>query len=352
MSQENASEPPSLTRSKFVLRKERLYRRLFAGCAVLTIAVTAGIILSLSGQALVFFETVSPVEFLTGQDWSPLSNEPSYGVLPLVSGTLIITVGAGVIALPLGLGAAIYLSEYASPRVRAVVKPLLEILAGIPTVVYGYFALVYLTPLLEAPLPIRQTIIPESLGFSFPVIPGWVPVVPEFTLVVGKFVFVVPSVGTFNALSASIAVGVMIIPMVSSISEDALSAVPDSLREAAYGLGSTKFDVSTRVVVPAATSGIVSSYVLALSRAIGETMIVVLAAGESPRLPTVPNVLENFTESVETLTVAMVNIASAESLGQTVTYESMFAIGLTLFAITLTMNYVAERISRRYREEY
>ena len=352
MSKERESELSSLERSEFVVRKERLYGRLLAACAVLTVGVTVGIILSLSGQTLTFFGSVSPIDFLTGQDWSPLSNTPSYGVLPLVSGTLVVTVGSAVIALPVGLGAAIYLSEYASPRVRGIVKPLLEILAGIPTVIYGYFALVYLTPLLDAPLPIRQTIIPEWLTFSLPVIPDWVPLLPEFTLVVEKFVFVVPSIGTFNALSASIAVGVMIIPMVSSISEDALSAVPDSLREAGYGLGSTKFDVSTSIVVPAATSGIVSSYVLALSRAIGETMIVVVAAGQSPRIPTFPNILENFTQSIETMTVAMVNIASAESLGETVAYESMFAIGLTLFALTLTMNYIAELISRQYREEY
>ena len=328
MSKKRETELSSLERSEFIVRKERLYGQLLAACAVLTIAVTVGIILSLSGQALTFFGHVSPIDFLTGQNWSPLSNTPSYGVIPLISGTLIVTVGSAVIALPVGLGAAIYLSEYASSRVRGVVKPLLEILAGIPTVIYGYFALVYLTPLLDAPLPIRQTIIP------------------------GEFVLVVPSISTFNALSASIAVGVMIIPMVSSISEDALSAVPDSLREAGYGLGSTKFDVSTSIVVPAATSGIVSSYVLALSRAIGETMIVVVAAGESPKMPTFPNILENFTESIETMTVAMVNIASAESLGETVAYESMFAIGLTLFAITLTMNYIAELISRQYREEY
>ena len=328
MSKKRETELSSLERSEFIVRKERLYGQLLAACAVLTIAVTVGIILSLSGQALTFFGHVSPIDFLTGQNWSPLSNTPSYGVIPLISGTLIVTVGSAVIALPVGLGAAIYLSEYASSRVRGIVKPLLEILAGIPTVIYGYFALVYLTPLLDAPLPIRQTIIP------------------------GEFVLVVPSISTFNALSASIAVGVMIIPMVSSISEDALSAVPDSLREAGYGLGSTKFDVSTSIVVPAATSGIVSSYVLALSRAIGETMIVVVAAGESPKMPTVPNILENFTESIETMTVAMVNIASAESLGETVAYESMFAIGLTLFAITLTMNYIAELISRQYREEY
>ncbi|PSP42612.1 phosphate ABC transporter permease subunit PstC [Halobacteriales archaeon QH_2_66_30] len=328
MSKKRETELSSLERSEFIVRKERLYGQLLAACAVLTIAVTVGIILSLSGQALTFFGHVSPIDFLTGQNWSPLSNTPSYGVIPLISGTLIVTVGSAVIALPVGLGAAIYLSEYASSRVRGIVKPLLEILAGIPTVIYGYFALVYLTPLLDAPLPIRQTIIP------------------------GEFVLVVPSISTFNALSASIAVGVMIIPMVSSISEDALSAVPDSLREAGYGLGSTKFDVSTSIVVPAATSGIVSSYVLALSRAIGETMIVVVAAGESPKMPTFPNILENFTESIETMTVAMVNIASAESLGETVAYESMFAIGLTLFAITLTMNYIAELISRQYREEY
>ncbi|PSQ61382.1 MAG: phosphate ABC transporter permease subunit PstC [Halobacteriales archaeon SW_8_66_22] len=328
MSKKRETELSSLERSEFIVRKERLYGQLLAACAVLTIAVTVGIILSLSGQALTFFGHVSPIDFLTGQNWSPLSNTPSYGVIPLISGTLIVTVGSAVIALPVGLGAAIYLSEYASSRVRGIVKPLLEILAGIPTVIYGYFALVYLTPLLDAPLPIRQTIIP------------------------GEFVLVVPSISTFNALSASIAVGVMIIPMVSSISEDALSAVPDSLREAGYGLGSTKFDVSTSIVVPAATSGIVSSYVLALSRAIGETMIVVVAAGESPKMPTFPNILENFTQSIETMTVAMVNIASAESLGETVAYESMFAIGLTLFAITLTMNYIAELISRQYREEY
>ena len=328
MSKKRETELSSLERSEFIVRKERLYGQLLAACAVLTIAVTVGIILSLSGQALTFFGHVSPIDFLTGQNWSPLSNTPSYGVIPLISGTLIVTVGSAVIALPVGLGAAIYLSEYASSRVRGIVKPLLEILAWIPTVIYGYFALVYLTPLLDAPLPIRQTIIP------------------------GEFVLVVPSISTFNALSASIAVGVMIIPMVSSISEDALSAVPDSLREAGYGLGSTKFDVSTSIVVPAATSGIVSSYVLALSRAIGETMIVVVAAGESPKMPTFPNILENFTESIETMTVAMVNIASAESLGETVAYESMFAIGLTLFAITLTMNYIAELISRQYREEY
>jgi phosphate transport system permease protein len=352
MSQNQDTDPSALERPSFIVRKERFYGRLLAACAVLTIVVTVGIILALSGEALTFFGEISPLRFLTGQNWSPLSNTPSYGVLPLVSGTLIVVIGSAIIALPVGLGAAIYLSEYASPRVRSILKPALEILAGIPTVIYGYFALVYLTPLLAAPLPLKQPIIPAWLSFSLPVVPEWVPLLPEFTLVVGEFTLVVPSLRAFNALSASIAVGVMIIPMVSSISEDALSAVPDSLREAGYGLGSTKFDVSTKIVVPAATSGIVSSYVLAFSRAIGETMIVTMAAGQSPKMPFFPNILQNFTQSIETMTAAMVKIASAESLGQTVAYEGMFAIGITLFAITLTMNYVAELIRRRYREEY
>ena len=352
MSQQSGTDGPSLERPDFVVRKERLYRRLLAGCAALTVAVTFGIILSLSDGALTFFGDVSIVKFLTGTNWSPLVATSEYGVLPLVSGTLIIVVGSAVVALPIGLGAAIYLSEYADPRVRSVVKPALEILAGVPTVIYGYFALVYLTPILDAPLPIEQVIIPSWLRFSLPIIPDGVPVLPEFTLVVSEFVFVVPSLGANNALSASIAVGIMIIPMVSSISEDAMSAVPDSLREAAYGLGSTKFDVSTSVVVPAAASGIISSYVLALSRAIGETMIVTMAAGQSPKMPYFPNVLRNFTDSIEAMTASIVKIAGAESLGQTATYEAMFAIGLTLFGLTLTMNILAELVRRRFREVY
>ena len=352
MSQQRGTDPTSLERPDFVVRKERLYRRLLAGCAALTVAVTLGIILSLLDGALTFFGDVSIVKFLTGTNWSPLVAPSEYGVLPLVSGTLIIVVGSAVVALPIGLGAAIYLSEYADPRVRSVVKPALEILAGIPTVIYGYFALVYLTPILDAPLPIEQVIIPSWLGFSLPIIPDGVPVLPEFTLVVSELVFVVPSLGAFNALSASVTVGIMIIPMVSSISEDAMSAVPDNLREAAYGLGSTKFDVSTKVVVPAATSGIISSYVLALSRAIGETMIVTMAGGRSPKMPYSPNFLRNFTDSIEAMTAAIVKIANAESLGQTATYEAMFAIGLTLFGLTLTMNILAELVRRRFREAY
>ena len=322
----------TLQRSGFVVRKERFYGWLIAASALLTILVTVGIILSLSGRALTFWSEVSPIAFFTGTNWSPIIGG-TYGVLPLVSGTLLVTVFSALIALPVGLAAAIYLSEYASDRARSILKPALEILAGVPTVIYGYMALVYITPLFQGVLPI-----------SIPILPAGVPGLPELTLTM-------PSLRTFNALSASIVVGIMIIPMVSSISEDALSSVPDSLRQGAYGLGSTKFDVSTKVVVPAATSGIVASYVLAISRAIGETMAVTMAMGMSPQLPYFPDVLRNLAESSQTITAAMVQIAGADSLGG-VTYEAMFALGMTLFAITLTMNILAELVRRRFREEY
>ena len=332
MSNEPRPETEPLRRRGFVIRKERLYGRLIAVCAVLTIMVTVGIVLALLGRALTFWTAVSPVSFLTGTQWSPIISG-TYGVLPLVSGTLLVTIASAAIALPVGLAAAIYLSEYASDRARSVLKPALEILAGVPTVIYGYMALVYITPLFQGVLPL-----------SVPVIPSGLPGVPEFILTV-------PSLRTLNVLSASIVVGIMIIPMVSSISEDALSAVPDSLREAGYGLGSTKFDVSTKIVVPAATSGIVASYVLAISRAIGETMAVTMAMGMSPQLPYFPNVLRNLVESSQTMTAAMVQIAQADSLGG-VTYEAMFALGMTLFVITLAMNAVAELVRRHFREAY
>jgi len=285
---------------------------LLLACVLVTVAVTVGIVATLLQNTVVFFTQVPLSEFFLGTEFKPII-DGTYGVLPLVSGTLIITIGSAVIALPIGLAAAIYLSEYASERTRAVIKPGLEILAGVPTVVYGYFALVYITPAFQG---------------------------------------LVPQLRTFNALSASIVVGIMIIPMVSSISEDALSSVPDSLRQAGYGLGATKFDVSTRIVVPAAVSGIVSSYVLAVSRAIGETMAVTMAAGQSPKMPFFPDVFANFTHSIETMTAAMVQIAQADSLGQTAAYEGMFAIGLTLFAITFAMNVAAEFVRNRIREVY
>jgi len=299
-------------RRSATVQKERAYRLLLMLSVGVTVLVTAGIVFTLVERALLFFLEVPPAEFFLGTEFSPVIKE-AYGVLPLISGTLIVTIGSGVVALPIGLAAAIYLSEYATERTRAIIKPALEILAGVPTVVYGYFALVYITPFFQ----------------NF-----------------------VPGLQTFNALSASIVVGIMIIPMVSSISEDALSSVPDSLRQAAYGLGSTKFDVSTKVVVPAGISGIVSSYVLAISRAIGETMAVVMAAGQSPKMPFFPNVARNFTESIETMTAAMVQIATADQRGGTAAYEGMFAIGLTLFAMTFAMNLLAEWVRQRIREEY
>jgi len=296
-----------LQRDGLAARKERFYGQLLAASALLTLLVTVGIILSLLGQTLVFFDAVSFVAYLTGTDWSPLIGEAAYGVLPLISGTLVVTVVAAFVALPIGLAIAIYLSEYASARVRSVLKPTLEILAGIPTVVYGIFALVYVTPFLRF--------------FGLPL-------------------------NTFNVLSASVMVGIMIIPMISSLSEDAMSAVPDSLREAAYGVGATKYEVSTGVVIPAAVSGIFSSFILALSRAIGETMIVVVAAGQTPRLVPDPY------KSIETMTAAMVELAASDLAASGAAYQALFAIGLTLFVITFSMNVVSNVVAARYREEY
>ncbi|QLK26938.1 phosphate ABC transporter permease subunit PstC [Natrinema zhouii] len=289
-----------------------VFRYLFMVCALLSILTTIAIVLTLLVDAIDFFQTVSPVEFLTGTRWSPTNDPVSFGVLPLISGTLAVTVGAAMVALPIGLLTAIYLSEYASERRRAYLKPALEVLAGVPTVVYGYFALVYVTPALDTFLPLS----------------------------------------TFNTLSASIMVGIMIIPMVSSISEDAMSAVPNSLREASYGLGATKFTVSTSVVVPAALSGIFSSFILALSRAIGETMIVAIAAGQTPRLIDVTDPAGLFLNSIQTMTAAMVQIGTGDLVGQGPAYKSLFAVGLTLFVITFVMNLISELVASRYREVY
>ncbi|NKE36456.1 phosphate ABC transporter permease subunit PstC [Natronococcus sp. JC468] len=288
------------------------FRYLFMLCALLSILTTVAIVATLLVDAVDFFSDVSFVEFLTGTRWSPTNEPVSFGVLPLISGTLVITVGAALVALPIGLLTAIYLSEYASERQRSYLKPALEVLAGVPTVVYGYFALVYVTPALDTFLPLS----------------------------------------TFNALSASIMVGIMIIPMVSSISEDAMSAVPDSLRQASYGLGATKFTVSTSVVVPAALSGIFSSFILALSRAIGETMIVAIAAGQTPRLIDVTDPAGLFLNSIQTMTAAMVQIGTGDLVGQGPAYKSLFAVGLTLFVITFVMNLISEFVASRYREVY
>jgi phosphate transport system permease protein len=279
---------------------------LFA-CAAASTLVTVGVVLVLLRETLAFFGEVSLVDFLTDTRWEPMFQEQHFGVLPLLSGSLLVAGGAGLIALPLGLLTAIFLSEYSGSRLRRALKPLLEILAGIPTVVYGYFALTFVTPLLRLLFP--QTEI-------------------------------------FNAASASVVVGIMIIPTVSSLSEDALRAVPDSLREGAYGLGATKLEVSTRVVVPAALSGVVASFILAISRAIGETMAVTIAAGN------LPNLTLNPLESIQTMTAYIVQASLGDTPQGTLVFRTLFAVAMTLFLITLTMNVLSQWILARFREEY
>jgi phosphate transport system permease protein len=293
--------------------RERIVRSAVFLCATITVLTTVGIISVLVIHAADFFADYSMWDFLTGTKWSPAIEPVSYGVIPLVCGTLIIMIGSAIIALPLGLAAAVYLSEYAGPRIRAVVKPILEILAGVPTVVYGYFALVYVTPALRE---------------------------------------VFPSISTFNTLSASIVVGIMIIPFVASISEDAIRAVPKSLRMGGYALGANKFSVIVRVVIPAGFSGIIASFILALSRAIGETMAVTIAAGQSPRLANLLNLEDTFLQPAETMTAAMVNIGMSDVTGDSLAYRSLFAIGLVLFCMTFAMNVLGSWVTSRFQEKY
>jgi len=292
---------------------ERVIINALFACAVLSVAVTVGIIAVLLVDAVEFFRESSLVDFLTGTVWAPGQGGGQggqYGVLPLINGTLMIGVGAIVVGLPLGVLTAIYLSEYANPRVRGVLKPTLEILAGIPTVIVGYFALQFITPSLLRPI------------------------------------FGDDRVFVFNAAAGSIAVGLMILPIIASISEDAMRSVPASLREAAFGLGSTKRQVSLRVVVPSALSGIAASVILAFSRAVGETMAVTIAAGNSPKMT-----FDYFT-SIQTLTAAIAQTVSGEAAAGTVRYNALFALGLTLFVITLAMNLISARIVRRFRQVY
>ena len=276
-------------------------------CAGLSILVTLGIVSVLAVETVQFFREVSPFEFLFGTVWTPLFFQKSFGVLPLVAGTLLVSTIAMAVALPAGLLTAVYLSEYAPAKVRRIVKPVLEVLAGVPTVVYGYFALLFVTPLLQQAIP----------GLS-----------------------------GFNALSPGLVMGIMILPMVSSLSEDALHGVPRGLREAAYALGATKMQTTTRVVVPAALSGISAAGILAASRAIGETMIVTIAAGQQPRLTANPLV------PVETMTAYIVQVSLGDTPAGTIEYRTIFAVGLTLFTITLLMNMFSFWIRGRYREVY
>ena len=279
--------------------------------ALMSVLTTVGIVITLFTEAFSFFGEVSLGQFLGDLQWSPTFSEKHFGIWPLIGGTMLVTVIAAVFALPLGLAAAIFLSEYAPSRLRRALKPLLEVLAGVPTVVYGFFALTFVTPYVIRNLP-------------------------------GPFA----DTNVFNALSAGLVVGVMIIPMVASLSEDAMVSVPRSLREGAYALGATRFEVVTKVVVPAAFSGIVASFILAISRAIGETMIVALAAGSTPRLTLNP------LESVQTMTAFIVQISLGETPFGSLEYKTIFAVGMVLFLMTLAMNVLGHFLVRRFREVY
>lgn len=286
---------------------EKIIEKLLAACALLTILTTVGIILILLVEAIGFFQEVSIVDFLTDTQWTPLFAQKSYGILPLLSGTFLTTIIAIAVALPVGLTIAIYLNEYAPKSFKKVLKPMLEVLAVVPTVVYGFFALMIVTPFLK----------------SF-----------------------IPGLSGFNALSPGIVMGIMIIPFVSSLSEDALSSVPNSLRQASFGMGSTKFQTAFRVMVPAASSGIIVSAILAISRAIGETMIVAIAAGHQPRLtidPTVP---------IETITAYIVQVSMGDVPYGTLAYKTIFAAGITLFVFTFILNNISYWIKTRYQEKY
>ncbi|WP_369019212.1 phosphate ABC transporter permease subunit PstC [Thermatribacter velox] len=288
-------------------RKEQVVRSLFFIFSLISIFTTLGIVFVLVFEAIGFFQEVSILEFLTDTLWTPLFYDKHFGILPLLCGTLLTSLIAMLVAGPLGLLTAIFLSEYASPRVRRICKPILEILAGVPTVVYGYFALLFVTPLLQK---------------------------------------IIPSLSGFNALSPGIVMGIMILPLVSSLSEDAMYVVPQGLREAAYALGSTKMEVSLKVVVPAAFSGITTSFILAISRAIGETMLVTIAAGQMAQLtfnPLVP---------IQTMTAYIVQVSLGDTPAGSLEYKTIFAVGLVLFLLTLILNLVAQWLRKRFREAY
>ena len=279
---------------------EGLLEKLFFFCALLSVLTTVSVIGILAFETYNFFQKVPMLDFLTGTRWTPLLEPKHYGILPLISGTVLIVLGAALVALPVGVASAVYLSEYASERTRNIIKPVLEILAGIPTVVYGFFALTFVTPLLST---------------------------------------IFPSISVFNAASGSIVVGIMVLPMVASLCDDALRSVPDSL-------GATSFEVSTRIVIPAGLSGIFASFVLAISRAIGETMAVTLAAGATP------NLTMNPLESIQTMTAYIVQVSLGDTPSGTITYETLFAVAAVLFASTFVLNLGGTWIMRRYQEVY
>jgi phosphate transport system permease protein len=302
-----AETAPLRLRSSRTRYGEVVIKGLLGFCALISVATTVGIIAALFIPAFEFFQEVSIVDFLTGTEWAPLFEPALFGVVPLIVGTLSVTFWAVLVAIPLGLGSAIYLSEYAGTRMRSILKPMLELLAGIPTIVYGYFALTFFTPLLR------------DLGIG---------------------------VDIFNGLSAGLIMGVMILPTVASLSEDAMSAVPRDLRDGAFALGATRREVATRIVVPAAVSGITASFVLGISRAVGETMIVLVAAGQQPNLTFDPR------EAVETMSAFIAATGAGDVPTGSVEYKTIFAVGATLFVMTLILNVISIKLVERFREEY
>ncbi|WP_017872442.1 phosphate ABC transporter permease subunit PstC [Candidatus Caldatribacterium saccharofermentans] len=288
-------------------KEEAFVRHLFFVFSLVAIFTTLGIIGMLFFESVLFFRKVNVLSFLTDTQWTPLFYEKHFGILPLLCGTFLTTGIAVLVAAPLGILIAIFLSEYATPRTRSICKPILEVLAGVPTVVYGYFALLFVTPLLKR---------------------------------------VIPSLAGFNALSPGIVMGIMILPLVSSLSEDAMHAVPQSLREAGYALGSTKFEVATKIVFPAAFSGVTASFILALSRAIGETMLVTIAAGSMPQLTLNPFV------PIMTMTAFIATVSLGDVPAGTLEYQTIFAVGLVLFLFTFFLNLIARRLRQRFREVY
>ncbi|MDZ4846457.1 MAG: phosphate ABC transporter permease subunit PstC [Chitinophagales bacterium] len=287
--------------------RERIIEEILLSSALVTIIITVGIIWVLFSESFSFFQEVSLFDFFTDTQWTPLFTNKHFGILPLLTGTLLTTIIAIAVALPIGLTIAVYLNEYAHKEFRTWVKPLLEVLAAVPTVIYGFFALTVVTPFLQ---------------------------------------LFIPGMSGFNALSAGIVMGIMIIPFISSLSEDALYAVPKSLREAAFGLGSTRFQTAFRVLVPAASSGITASVILALSRAIGETMIVAIAAGQQPRLTANPLV------PIETITAFIVQVSLGDVPHGSLEYKTIFAAGLTLFLFTFALNNISFWINKKYRQQY
>lgn len=287
--------------------KEKIIQSILMLCAGISILTTFGILYVLLSEALGFFSEVSLLEFFTDTQWTPLFSDKHYGILPLVSGTLLTAFIAIALALPIGLTIAIYLNEYASRKLRKTLKPVLEVLAVVPTVVYGYFALTVVTPFLQ--------------GF-------------------------IPGLSGFNALSPGIVMGIMIIPMISSLSEDALYAVPKALRDASYGMGASRWQTSSRVLLPAASSGIIVSVILAISRAIGETMIVAIAAGQQPRLTFDPRV------PIETITTYIVQVSLGDVVQGSIEYKTIYAAGITLFVLTFILNNISYWMRKKFRERY